>query len=456
MTLLGDQTSATPHPLRELLSLAFPTVAQMASYTLMQFIDTWILAKTGNVIALTAAATSGMLAFSAIALGMGVMFVVNTLVSQSFGRADHKECGRYLWQGIWFALGFSALLWPLTRAASSLFLFLGHEPQLAALETTYMRIVLSAAFLKLAATALEQFLMAINRPAVVAVASATAVLVNALAAWVLVLGRLGFAPHGVAGSAIAQNIGVATELIFVSLFAFAPAIRQSFNLTDWTLRAREMWMLLKMGVPAGVQFVTGVLAWTAFVTWVMAPFHTETIAANVLVFRYMSVSFMPAFGISIAVTALVGRYIGMGRPDIAAQRANLGFLVILTYMIGCGLLLFLFRAQLIGLFTTNPSVLRTGQVLLIFAAVYQLFDGTYIVYNGALRGAGDTFVPALVTASVCWGIIVFGGFLISRLCPHLGPAGPWITDTASGIVLGIFMFTRFTAGNWRRIHLENN
>ena len=45
-------------------------------------------------------------------------------------------------------------------------------------------------------------------------------------------------------------------------------------------------------------------------------------------------------------------------------------------------------------------------MLLIFAAVYQFFDAMYIVYNGALRGAGDTFVPAVMTGVLCWGITV--------------------------------------------------
>ena len=81
----------------------------MASYTLMQFVDTWFLAHTSDSVdAPTAAANAGMLAFSIISLGMGVLWVVNTLVSQSFGRKNYAACGRFLWQGVWFALAFSA------------------------------------------------------------------------------------------------------------------------------------------------------------------------------------------------------------------------------------------------------------------------------------------------------------------------------------------------------------
>jgi MATE family multidrug resistance protein len=441
-------------PLRELLSLAAPTVAQMASYTLMQFIDTWILAQAGGVTAPTAAANAGMLAFSAISLGMGVMFVVNALVSQSFGRKSFDECGRYLWQGIWFAAGFSLLLIPVSAGGPALFRWLKHDSVLIAPESVYLRIVLDAAFLKLAATAVEQFLLGINRPTAVAIATVTGVAVNAVAAWIIVLGRLGVSPHGVAGAAVAQNIGVGTELLLIVIAAFLPGIRRTFNLLDWKPRLAEMWVLLKLGIPSGIQILSEVLAWSAFTMWVMAVFHTEAMAANVFVFRYMSVSFMPAFGISVAVTALVGRSIGQGRPDLAVARANLGFKVTCVYMVTCGILLFTFRRQLIGLFTTDPKVLATGATLLIFAAVYQLFDAVYIIYNGALRGAGDTLVPALFTGIMCWSITVFGSRWVATTWPQMGPIGPWISASCYGMILGTFILLRFKRGRWKRIELS--
>jgi MATE family multidrug resistance protein len=436
-------------PLVELLRLASPTVAQMASYTVMQFIDTWILAKSGTVVAPTAAANSGMLAFSAISLGMGVMFIVNTLVSQSFGRKTFEDCGRFLWQGIWFSVAYSLLLIPVSEGGPAVFRWMGHAVALIKPEGDYLRIVLDCAFLKLAATAVEQFLMGVNRPAAVAVATATGVTVNAIAAWAIVLGHLGFSAHGVAGAAWAQNIGVGVELGCVIVAAVLPGIRREFNVTDWVPRWNQMWPLLKMGLPAGVQVVSEVLAWSAFSMWVMAPFHTQAMAANVFAFRYMAVSFMPIFGISVAVTALVGRSVGEGRPDLAVARTHLGFRVTLVYMLTCGVLMLVFRGQLMGLFTTDPEVLAMGKKLLIFAAAYQVFDGMYIIYNGALRGAGDTVVPALVTTGLCWGMTVFLARWAAGAFPQYGPLGPWISAMAYGMILGIFMVSRFLRGRWK-------
>src|SRR5439155_8293144 len=146
-------------------------------------------------------------------LGMGVMFVVNTLVSQAFGRRDFATAGQYLWQGIWFGVMFSVALLPLVVIAPWVFRWLGHEPVIAGMEATYIRLVLGASVLKLVTTALEQFFLGVNRPRAVAIATLAGVAINAFAAWVLIMGGLGVRPMSVAGSAIAQNIGVGAEML---------------------------------------------------------------------------------------------------------------------------------------------------------------------------------------------------------------------------------------------------
>ena len=188
--------------------------------------------------------------------------------------------------------------------------------------------------------------------------------------------------------------------------------------------------------------------------WVMGQFGTRAMAANTFMLRYMCVSFMPAFGISAAVTALVGRYIGRGQHNLAVIRANLGFKVAAIYMLSCGVFFVVGRHLLMHLFTDDPEVLRIGSMLLVFAAIYQFFDAIYITYNGALRGAGDTLVPAIATAVLCWSITVFGGYLVARIRPQWGPAGPWTVATIYGVILGIFIYVRFRRGGWRSIHLE--
>ena len=441
-------------PILELLRLAGPTVAQMASYTVMQFIDIWMLSRVGDAAA-TAASNAGMFAFAAISLGFGVLMLVNTLVSQSFGQGRLDACGRYLWQGVWFSLGYSVVLLPVIPLLGWAFAQFGHSPALLGMEMVYLRIVLAGSIFKLLSTTLGQFLLAVNRPAMLILAAVLGVSANAFAAWVMMFGKFGVAPMGVAGAAWGQNIGVTVEMLVLIYFVARPEMRRCFGLGQWRLRAHELWTLLRLGVPSGVQTVSDVLAWSLFTALIMGAFGANAMAANTYTFRYMFVSFMPAFGLSAAVTALVGRYIGRGEPDVAAHRAHLGFRVTGAYMLICGLVFFVARYSLIGVFTDDPAVRSLGATMLVFAAVYQVFDAMYITYLGALRGAGDTFVPAVYTATLNWGFNVGGGLLLVRFRPEWGPAGVWTIATLYGIALGLFVYVRFRRGRWRSIRVDD-
>ncbi|MGA3066117.1 MAG: MATE family efflux transporter [Tepidisphaeraceae bacterium] len=446
-------TDSPRSPLAELLYLATPTVAQMASYTVMQFIDTWMLSRLGGVPA-NAAANSGILSFAALSLGMGTVVLVNTLVSQAFGRRDFAHCGRYLWQGIWIGLLFGLALAAFIPFGEQMFRAFGHSPDLVALETIYWRIVLLSASVKLVSMSLGEFLLGINRPLSACVAGFAGVALNAVLAWCVVLGHCGFRSHGVAGAAWSQNAGVTCEMLVLLLLAMRPAIRKTFNTLDFRPRYRDMLDLIRVGIPSGLQWLTDILAWAVFCNGVLAVVSPAAMQANTFMLRYMVVSFMPVVGIGAAVTALVGRYIGQGQPDIAARRAHLGFFISLLYVMICGAVFIIFRHPLMRLFTDDPEVLRIGGIYLILAAIYEIFDAMYIIYISALRGAGDTLVPALMMAIMCWTISVYGGYVVAHWVPQWNPAGPWIMGCDYGAVIGIYMIARFRSGRWRDIRLH--
>ncbi len=444
--------------LRELLALALPQIVQMASYTTMQFLEAWMLARAGdgNVLGPTAVGNAGMLAFTLISFAMGALFVLNTLVSQNYGAGNNKECGRYLWQGIWFALGFSVVMSAGFPFYSSLFHRMGHAPDLVQLEGQYLRIQLLAATLRLLGTAMGQFLLAINCPRRVLLATVCGIGCNIVAGLILVLGMFGGPRLGVVGAGWAQNIGLLVETSCLTIIIFLPGIRKTYNVLDWRLRRQHFVQLLKIGLPSGMQFFSELTSWSLFMLWVMAAFGTDEMAANNFTFKYMSVSFMPAFGISVAVTALVGRYIGMGRPEVAQQRTHLGFGITLIYMLVCGLAFFLLRERAMMLFTQDPKVIRIGATLMVFAALYQIFDATYISYNAALRGAGDTLLPALIMNLLAYGLIVFAAHHSATHYRQWGTTGPWVAAMIYGVLLSGFIVWRFNSGRWKKMHLVNS
>src|SRR5438045_1413063 len=113
------------------------------------------------------------------------------------------------------------------------------SPRMASRQATYLQIALEGTLVKTLSTAIEQFMLAIDRPRSVFIAAAVAVGANVLAALPLVLGWWGVRSRGVAGAAWAQNIGATVEALVISLLAMRSSIRVKFRVLDWRPRARE-------------------------------------------------------------------------------------------------------------------------------------------------------------------------------------------------------------------------
>lgn len=450
---LDDSEQPNRSPLNELLYIALPTIAQMASYTVAQFIDTYMLSHVGDLEA-TAAGQAGLSSFTVISFGFGVMMLVNALVSQSAGRKDLADCGRYMWQGVWTGLLIGLIALPISLLGKPLFTAMGHPPELVRLETLFFQTTVAFAGFKLCGMALEQFMLAIQKPRMVLLAAVSGVCCMIPFNYAFIYGMWGMPRLGILGAAWGLNLAVVVEGAIIACIIFFSPIARQYNCFDWRPRWSKMRTLLMTGVPSGFQVVTEVAAWSLFTVWVFGLFPPAYMAANTYTFRYMSVSFMPAFGLSTAVTALVGRYIGMGRPDIAAARAALGFKVAAVYMVLCGIGFVIFGRWLMDVFSDDPVVIRAGAVLLMLAGVYQFFDAMYLIYNGGLRGAGDTFVPAVAVGTLCWTIVVGGGYLMARFVPQAGVVGPWLAASAYGVIVGLFLMIRFNRGKWRTLKLE--
>ena len=220
-----------------------------------------------------------------------------------------------------------------------------------------------------------------------------------------------------------------------------------------------------------MQLFNDILGWGLFNAVLITRFFGEVhMAAATVANRYIGLAFMPAVGIGIAATITVGRHIGDGRNDLASKSSHAAVLIAVCYMLLCGTAFCIFRYPMarfmLGNVSGGPSeqisavaatqggaVVEIAATILLCAAVFEFFDTMSIVYIGALRGAGDTYWPMLVTIGLSWTIILGGGYTISKLLPQLGSLGPWLAAAAYVVALALCVAWRFESGAWRKIDL---
>ncbi len=488
--------------LREILRVAVPAVVTMTSYTVMQFVDKLIVKELGSE-EFVGVGNGGIAAFVPAAALMGGLGVINTYVSQNLGAGKPREGAAYAWNGLWLCL----VSWALVLLPFALFLpeiFEGmrgafglDEPpgRVTEYEALYGRVLLCGMVFMLMARALGHYFYGIHRPAVVMVAAVVSNAVNVVLCYGLVLGELGMPQLGVLGAAISTVVGGLIELLIpLGLFVSKRVDRELGTRARPKPSWRHVKDLLRIGWPAGLMGGSEVMCWYIFLTGFLPAYDTEASGpvnahAGLAALQYMHLSFMPAVGISIAMTSVVGKQVGAGRFDLARKRTWQGLGVTVAYMMMCATVFVVFRHSLMGVFiggvgvetaeeaggvaelvaggaaegTASGSELivsytaeqaaaiaEIGAMLLILAAAFQLFDAVAISLSGALRGAGDTVWPGIVTVILSWSLIVGGGWVTVKFFKEWGSIGPWLGATAFLMGLAVAFGWRFLSGRWER------
>lgn len=459
---MSEPAIDTRSPLRELLSMAAPVVATMTSYTIMQFVDKVMVSRIGpDPIYVGAQGNGGLATFVPISVVMGFMSVVSTYVSQNLGAGKPERSPAYAWAGLWIALAGAVLLLPYAFVLDEIFSWLGHDERSARLSADYGKILIYGAFFSMGARGITQFFFGLHRPKVVLVSGVTGNLVNFGVNYLLIFGNWGFPALGLQGAAIGTVAGTAVEMgIPVAVFLSARyniqyATRGAWR-PDWA-KMRDIW---RIGWPGAAMFGNEMLCWSIFMVYLVGGFGPAHATAGWIAHQYMMISFMPAIGISVAMTAIVGRYMGMGRPDLAAHRSWLGLKLAMGYMALCAIGFVVLREPLVGFFLqrdTNPEDARIlvtmGSRFMIVVATFQLCDAVAMTLSGALRGAGDTVWVGVVTLVLSWALIVGGGVLIVRLFPGLESLGPWLAAAAYIACLSLAVLGRFMSGQWKAMRL---
>jgi len=436
------------------LHMAWPASVAMLGTTIIKFVDAAMVSRVGPE-PFAAQFLAGMTAFVPEALILGLLTVINTYVSQNLGAGRYRRAGQYAWAGMAVAFGSAMLIALLFFFSDKMFAMIGHPEQ--ALESMYFKYMIVAVLVTLPSRVLEQFFFGIHRPRVVLVASVIANLLNIGINYVLIFGKFGAPAMGLQGAAIGSVTAWVIQFLILMGIFLAPSMHRKFGTrmvkaTRW-LHCKD---ILRVGWPAGVQLCNDMLTWSVCVAVLAGEFGMAHRGATTIAMRYIGLAFMPAVGIGIATTALVGRYIGLRKPDIARKRAHQGVVTAMIWMGGCGVMFWIFRYQMARFFAQGAEadeIVRIGAQIMICAAIFQISDAVGIVYIGALRGAGDTKWPMFITLFLSWVIIVGGGVAAVKLAPQLTSLGPWIAASVYVIVMGAAVAWRFESGAWRKIDL---
>ena len=208
-----------------------------------------------------------------------------------------------------------------------------------------------------------------------------------------IFGRGGFPRWGVAGAAWATVVAQALGATIFAVLILRPSCRRAYaTLSGWRFDPALFLRLLRYGLPSGLQYSLEILAFAIFMM-IVGRIGTAPLAASGITFNLNMIVFMPMLGLGVAVSAVVGRYLGADQPDVAERATWSAFWMSLVYMTACGALYLLAPHALLFPYAAgaDPAVFaeieRISVVLLRFVALYSLFDMMNVIFAAALMAA---------------------------------------------------------------------
>lgn len=428
-------------------TLAWPSIITNIFYATSSIVAIKVVGGLGPD-AIAAAVTGQRVTFILQAVLTGVLAGSTALIARNWGAKNKEEAGIFFTRTVqlvvFIAFITSALIW---QFAEPLVTFFGLKGDALSLSIEYLK---SIAPFYIAFGCGLGLITALRAVGDVKTPMIIGVVMNLFAIFfmlVFVNGWLGFPEYGVRGAAIGNGLSFVIGAILLIVFWISNSlpVKYSSILTLDTLRVKE---IFRVGLPAALEQVIFQGGITAFLILV-ALYGTEAYAAYGIGVQILSFSFVIGFGFSIAGATLVGQHLGAGDTD-QARRAGWGAMRLsIVSMTFFGILITIFAESLARFMIDNDEVVRLSVIFIWLLGSMQPLMAIEFSLGGALRGAGDTKTPLVITLTC----LLFIRVLLALIFYMLDASVEVIFSTlvADYVVKGFLYVGRFKSDKWMKV-----
>jgi putative MATE family efflux protein len=207
-----------------------------------------------------------------------------------------------------------------------------------------------------------------------------------------------------------------------------------------------------LGFPGSVELSTRGLGLTVM-SFLVASFGTLTIAAYGVGSNILQVITIPAMGLSMAVSTLVGQNIGAGNIKRAQHVAVIGAFCGFVLLTLVGIIAYIFAPSIVAFFVPNvPDVITQGSQFIRIMCPAWGGIGIQLCIVSAFRASGNMLIAMVIALVSQW---MFQFPLAYVLSKHtvLQSTGLWWSFPVTNIIVSIVSICWFAKGEWKKTRL---
>ena len=377
----------------KILRFSLPIMATGILQLMFNAVDGMVVGKFVSDAALAAVTSTGSLINLIVNLFMGISIGSNVLVAQYFGARRSKDLNEVVHTSVILSLALGVIVLLVGQFFSKTFLQWMNSPEdVIDLSALYLRIYFLGAPVSLLYNFSAAMLRAVGdteHPLIfLTIGGVLNVFLNLFCVLVLKLGV-----EGVAIGTIASQF-VSAALVMGLLFRGKGPIR--ITLSELKIRWRKLGLILRIGVPAGLQGVMFSIS-NVIVQTAMNGFGKVVMAGNGAATQIEGITYTAMNSVTQASINFVGQNVGAKKMERVRKGAWICVGTVAVIGIVLSLITLALGRVLLGLYTNSEASIQVGMTKFIYVGLPYFICGMMDTMSGAVRGLGASLSPMLIT-----------------------------------------------------------
>lgn len=442
-----DKDITTGNITKNIIALGLPLMIGALLQTTQSLIDMFWVGRLGPH-SITAVAMSGTILMFVFTISLGLGIGTLSLVAKNIGSQNRNEAGLIASHSILLGILLGLITAVIGFYFSERFLFwLGADSFVIKVGVNYLRILLMGSVTMIVLFVGNYTLKAAGDVINPMIFLVLANICNIILDPIFIFG-LGVPKMGVSGAALATVLAQAIAMIMVLKLLNKKESKVNIIYPRPKIRFDIIKDILKIGIPSSLQMFFRAVMYMVVISLVAA-FGMKAVAAFGIVMRLQMIMLMPAIALGGAAATFMGQNLGACKPERARKSVWTATWFDFGIMVLVGILFFTLARPIISVFNKDPLLLDMGSDFLKISSFFYIFIAFGIVLNRGLSGAGDTFVPMIITLLALWGYLVPIAYYLSKYTP-LGVRGIWWAVATSYAVNAALTIIWFETGMWRK------
>lgn len=437
----------TVYTYKEIWHIAYPILISLIIQQMIGLTDTAFLGRVGEV-ELGASAIAGVFYIAIYMLGFGFSVGTQILIARRNGARRYGEIGDIFYQGVYFQLALSLVMFLATRYLSPLLLshIISSEHVFeATMKFLNWRIV--GFFFSFQIVMFRAFYVGTTQTKPLTFNSLLMLFVNAGLNYVLIFGKCGLPALGIAGSAIGSTLAEMVSLLFFIGYTKLRKDIRCFRLNVVPrFRLSALRQILSISIWAMIQNFVSLSTWFIFFVFIEHLGEEQLAVANIV--RGVSgITFMMIMAFAATCSSLVGNLMGAGKSDAVMstirQHVRMAYVLIMPII----LLYAIFPAWTARIYTNIPELVEQSVPVIWSLCTAYIVMIPANIYFLAVSGTGNTQKAFLMEFLALIIYILYGSIVIMGLRASVAVA--WTTEHLYALLIGLLSYFYLKRGGWK-------